>query len=226
MKTWTVLFALIFTGIPVYASEPINLGFYELKPPASVDWIYDDSGAPNHEARFVNSKTKNEITVSYYVLTEYEKRFKSPEAAAHFIDQDRTGFRRYHYVKEYDLFLTFTAKEPDPEVALLRRSVKIIPGFPISPCLKLGKMTKQFQKIAASGNPELADEYQASLKSSLNQRLAGGDKHCAGPINYLLGQIECYNSNWESARTHFKRAHEARPNASEPLQAIEAIKNL
>lgn len=227
MKTFlSALAVALFLAAPAFASNTLNLGFYELQQPGSADWVYDDSGAPNHEARFVNSKTGNEIFVSFYVLTEYEKRFRTEEALIRFIDQGRSGVRRYRYVKEQNLVLTFIAKQSDPELVLLAQNVKIIPGFPISPCLRLGKMTKQFKKIADSGNPELADEYIESLKSSLNQRLAKGDKHCAAPINYLLGQIECYNSNWEAARTYYKRALEARPNASEPAQAIEAIKNL
>ncbi|MBI4970509.1 MAG: hypothetical protein HZC17_01525 [Candidatus Omnitrophica bacterium] len=241
MKKVPVLIAAVFfVFTPAFAQEDntINLGFYEIaKPNPVVDWVCDETEAVNHGATFVNVKSGDVISVSFYVLTRYEKQLGGEDEIIRFVDRRQNGLRRYRYLKNLDLVLVFALAPANSRNGNIFdrtvNSLRVYSDFPISPCVRLGRVKEQFQIIAEQEPSEVTNRYAEMLRAELNGRLEHHDTHCTGPINYLLGVMECYNSRWElygagfdskKAMDYFQKAHEARPAAADPGRAIQIVK--
>ncbi len=107
----------------------------------------------------------------------------------------------------------------------------------LSPCVRLGFIKQQFQDLAEAynngKNPKLIQQYADTIRIAATTRLAAGDKHCEGPLNYLLGTIESYNQDWElygsgfnreAALKNFQNAEQVRPGDPQVKELIHKLK--
>ena len=238
MKKFSIIvLALIFCLPPLFADEGqlCDLGPVSFIRPAASEWNSDVTLEVNHEAHFVHRTSGDQIRIRFYVPTEFEKNLGGPAAMTRFVRENVEMPIYCRYLESQDLILLIHSEKAGPETRQLLQdliqSLQVNENFMLSPCVRIGMIQNQFQKMAEMKSSCLTS-YASSLKKELERRIAQGDRHCFGPLYYFLGHLACYNRDWQfmgkgfnrgQAIDFFRKAEEARSRAQEPGNALKLL---
>ncbi|MBI4399080.1 MAG: hypothetical protein HY586_08125 [Candidatus Omnitrophica bacterium] len=226
---------------PLPAPATIDLGPFSIALAHPDQWNASMNSQVNHGAQFIHKQSGDRIIFSFRVITGYETGMEKPE------HNPSQHIRYYQFHEAQRLVLVFDyetdVQEAEESVGYsdflnLVSSARLNANYQMSSCLRWGKVWSQFQEFAAakrvSNDIDAIDRYGAELKREIEKEIASGGKsgHSCGALYYLLGNLYCFNKNWEflgrgfnrqKARYYFEAALALRPESSEIVQALRNI---
>lgn len=206
LKSSCLALVLLYCCTFVYAApfEMCDLGPVSVMRPDPADWSSDENLEINHQGIFVHQKSQDRLTLSFYAPTNFERKY----GIIHFVrknfesDFENEGwhtFIHYRYLANCDLVLIARLQTKSSEVTQSPgfeyfrdwiRNVHINSDYPFSPCVRLGMIKDQFQKLSEAkhhaGDLRGLASYAANLKAELENRIALNERHCFRPLHDLL----------------------------------------